>query len=159
MKKILLLAAMIMSFNTAFSQTADKIFEKISKDNKEVKCIELDKDMLAMVAAEDKDKNSEFGDVLKKIDNMKLMDISDEDIIGEMRLMLPELEKNGYKLLLSASDEGNTVSVYTLPGKKNIKELFLIAQEGSKGCKLILFKGNIDPKSIEKLASFGSDDD
>ena len=159
MKKILLLAAMIMSFNTAFSQNADKIFEKISKDNKEVKCIELNKDMLAMLAAQDKDKNSEFGNLFKKIDNMKLLDISDEDIIGEMRLMLPALEKNGYKLLINESAEGNTVSVYSLPGKKNIKELFLIGQEGSKGCKLILFKGDIDPKSIEKLASFGSDDD
>lgn len=150
---------MIMSFNTAFSQNADKIFEKISKDNKEVKCIELNKDMLAMLAAQDKDKNSEFGNLFKKIDNMKLLDISDEDIIGEMRLMLPALEKNGYKLLINESAEGNTVSVYSLPGKKNIKELFLIGQEGSKGCKLILFKGDIDPKSIEKLASFGSDDD
>jgi len=159
MKKILLLAAMIMSFNTAFSQTADKIFEKISKDNKELECIELNKDMLAMLAAQDKDKNSEFGNLFKKIDNMKLMDISDEDIIGEMRLMLPALEKNGYKLLINESAEGNTVSVYSLPGEKNIKELFLIAQEGSKSCKLVLFKGNIDPKNIEKLASFGSDDD
>ena len=152
MKKILILAALLISCNTAFSQTADKLFSEL-KDNSEVKCVEMNKELIDIFMAQD-----ESAKALKGIEEMKMMTINDEDVIGEMRMMLPKLLKNGYKVMMEESDATEQVSVYTLSKGKTVKELLLILQDANE-CQVLLFKGDIDPDKLEELMSLAAEDD
>ena len=153
MKKILFLAAMLISSSTAFSQTADKIFEDINANN-DVKYMELTRDILDILISQNP---SEAPEALKGIESLKVMAIKDEDVVGEMRMMLPSLKKNGYEVMLDESENGTKATVYSLQKGKTIKEMLIIVQEPDE-CQLMLFKGDIDPDKIEELMSFGDED-
>lgn len=111
MKKILILAAVLISCTTAFSQTADQIFTDIKKSNDKVEYMEVTKDMMNILLSQAQDKSSK---AMKDIENIKMMSLNDEDTIGEMRMMLPKLKKNGYEIMLDESEDGAQVTVYTL---------------------------------------------
>lgn len=155
MKKILILAAVLISCTTAFSQTADQIFTDIKKSNDKVEYMEVTKDMMNILLSQAQDKSSK---AMKDIENIKMMSLNDEGTIGEMRMMLPKLKKNGYEVMLDESEDGAQVTVYTLKKGKDVKELFMVLQENGE-CRLMLFKGKIDPNTIEQLMNFGDDDD
>lgn len=154
MKKILLIAALLLSGSTAFSQTADKLFSDL-KSNEGVEYMEITKEMMAMAGAMSDGKTP---DQMKDIDNIKLMEINDDDSIGEMRLKLSSLEKGGYKVLMEQSEDGEQATIYTLTKGKVIKEMLMIMQD-SNSCKLMLFKGKIDPNKLDDLMNFGGGDD
>lgn len=154
MKKILFIAAMLLSCSTAFAQTADEVFSDLNKNNG-FEVMEVTKDMIAMFGASG---DTKVAKAFKDIDNIKLMEFEDEDAAGEMKLKLANLKKGGYEILMDQIEDGASITIYNLKKGNKMKELFMIIKEG-KMCKLMLFKGNINPDMLDELISFGGGDD
>ena len=158
-RKTILLAIMAVFCLQASAQT--EFIDKYAKNDKAT-VITIGKEMLTLLRGDlpsvgDMDID-DMGELVKKVDNIKLATINDPKTIGKlMKDMSKTIKKYNYSPVLTGKDDDIDIGIYFLQrdGKSN---LIIIGNE-SKELNLIIMDGTFTMADLRNLTEMASGDD
>ena len=135
------------------AQTVDDFFKNF-KDKKGVECLEIPKAMMSM-AAEKANKDNKKN-LIKKIDNIRILQIEDNpSLCKEFGKKAAKLKKNGYETMVNSTEENEKVLVLVKSEGETITELVILEIEPDE-CALVEMKGNFNSSDIQNLESIAN---
>lgn len=172
MKKIVVIAALIMTSVSTFAQS---IFDKF-EDNKDVASVIVNQKMFSMLAKIDMDLDDpeaeEYFNMVKKITGLKVFTTGDEQVSADMKATMNQyLKTSNLSELMRIKDGDQTVQFYVKEGSDDdhVKELLMyvtglkeLTKEKSieiNGKKrefetvLLSLTGDIDLRQISKITN------
>ena len=158
-RKTILLAIMAVFCLQASAQT--EFIDKYAKNDKAT-VITIGKEMLTLLGGDlpsvgDMDID-DMGELVKKVDNIKLATINDQKTIGKvMKDVSKTVKKYNYSTVLTGKDEDIDIGIYFLQrdGKSN---LIITGNEG-KELNLIIMDGTFTMADLRNLTEMASGDD
>lgn len=130
------------------AQTVDELFKEY-KDKKHVECIEIPKAMMAF--AKGFVKNDGDGDIVKKINSMKVLTIeNDADLCKEFASKATKLDKNGYETMVNSNEDNEKALILVKTKGETITEMVILSIEPSE-CTLVQLKGKLKSSDINKI--------
>lgn len=130
------------------AQTVDDLFKEY-KDKKNVECIEIPKAMMAL--AKGFVKGGEDGDIVKKINSMKILTIeNDTDLCKEFASKASKLAKNGYETIVNSNEDNEKALILVKTKGETITEMVILSLEPSE-CNLVQVKGKLKSSDINKI--------
>jgi hypothetical protein len=156
---ILIAAGLIPAFILGQNSPVDALFDKYAgKDGyTTVYITKYMFNMFAQMGEEKTEENEELGQVLGKLDNIKILAVDDEATSGEhvnfYDEIMKELPMNEYNELMVVKDKDSDVVFLAREQKGVIVELLLIADgESNSDNVLISIQGVIDLENISKIS-------
>ncbi|MDE6872251.1 MAG: DUF4252 domain-containing protein [Bacteroidales bacterium] len=154
MKKIFIIAAMILIAATGFAQDGKSIYKKYS-DAKNVSAVYISPAMFRMMG---RLPDMEVGDgglnltpVIRSLTGMYLISSENIDINSDIKKDVESFVNAGsYEILMEAKDDGETIRIYVVSHKDIVTSFVLLAYEKSE-CTFICLDGQMEQKQLEKL--------
>lgn len=154
MKKIIVIAVMLLSAIGAFAQDGKSIYQKYS-DEKDVSAVYISPAMFRLMGkipdlkVEDSDIN--LGPIIKSLSGLYIIDSTNPIVNDTLKGEVDSLVKAGrYEMLMEAKDSGETVRMYTL-GTESIVNSFVMVSVDGEETSFICLDGKMNRDDLEKL--------
>lgn len=157
MKRIIILAILLLSATIASAQEGKKIYNRYSAD-KGVSAVYISPSMfkiigklpdLEMETADGKSMN--LAPLINSFQGFYLLDISNPTTISAIQKDVASMISKGrYELMMEVKDEGETLKIYTSGNEKVIESFVFIASKGDS-VQFICIDGGMNRSDIEKL--------
>lgn len=154
MKRIIVIAAMMLAAVSAFAQNGKNVYEKYS-GKKDVSAIYVSPSMFRMIGRipdihlTDGDVN--LAPLIKSLDGLYLIDSTNPDVNTSMREDVGRFVSTGkYELMVEIREEDETVNIYTLNEGDIVKSFVFLAGSGDE-CTFICIDGRMPREELEKL--------
>lgn len=154
MKKISIIATMLLISIAALAQDGKSIYNKYS-DEKNVSAVYISPSMFKLMGSIP-DIDMPDGDVnlspyIKEMSGMYLIDSENPKINEALAADAQKMISKGrYELLMEAKDDGERVRIYIVPDGESITSFVMTATEPGK-CVFISIEGKMLRKDLEKL--------
>lgn len=156
MKKLFILAALLLSCANAFAQDSRSIYNRFS-DEPGVSAVYISPAMFKLIG---KIPELELGDngekvditpIIKSLKGFYLLNCSDGGVKGKMGTEIKKLLNEGsYEMMMEAKDNGETVRIFT-SGDDDIIQSFVMMVLGDAETTFISMDGLISRDAFEKL--------
>lgn len=164
MKKLILLAVVILTTNTFFGQT---VFDKF--DGQEgITSVVVNQKMFSLLSKMDvKDKETQlYVNLIKKLDNLKVFVTDSDKKSDEMKAVSDKyIKSSSLEELMRVNEKGKSVKIYVKSGatESQIKELLMFIEgSGKEETVLMSLTGNFDLDELsvltDKMKLPGGDD-
>ena len=131
------------------AQTVDDLFKEF-KNKENVEYTEIPKVMMSMASG--LVKKEEVGDLVKKINHVRILSIEDNPTLSqEFSQKASNLKKKGYEEMVSSNEENEKTLILVKSKGEAISEMVILAIEPSE-CSLIQLKGKLRPSDINNLS-------
>lgn len=154
MKKIIVIAVMLLSAIGAFAQDGKSIYQKYS-DEDGVSAVYISPAMFRLIGkvpdlkVEDADVN--LGPIIKSLSGLYIINSENPNVNTTLKGEVDRLVKAGrYEMLMEAKDSGETVRMYTL-GTESIVNSFVMVSEDGEETSFICLDGKMNRDDLEKL--------
>ena len=157
MKRIIIIAIMLLSVTVASAQEGKNIYNKYS-GNKGVSAVYISPAMfrimgklpdLEMETADGGTMN--LAPLVSSFHGLYILDLSNTTAISTFNKDISSMiDKGRYELLMEIMDEDETIRIYTAGNEKIIESFVFIATEDD-GLKFICIDGEINRSDIERL--------
>ena len=154
MKKIIVIAVMLLSAIGAFAQDGKSIYQKYS-DKDGVSAVYISPAMFRLMGkipdlkVEDSDIN--LGPIIKSLSGLYIIDSTNPIVNDTLKGEVDSLVKAGrYEMLMEAKDSGETVRMYTL-GTESIVNSFVMVSVDGEETSFICLDGKMNRDDLEKL--------
>jgi hypothetical protein len=153
MRKIILIAVLVLTTNTFFGQS---VFDKFDNQD-DITTVIVNKKMFALMSKVDtKDKESQaYLNLIKKLDNLKVFVTANDKKADEMKAVGDKfIKSSGLEELMRVTDKGKNVKIYVKSGATDsqIKELFMFIEgSGKEETVMMSLTGNFDLDELSVL--------
>lgn len=154
MKKIIVIAVMLLSAIGAFAQDGKSIYQKYS-DEDGVSAVYISPAMFRLIGkvpdlkVEDADVN--LGPIIKSLTGLYIINSENPNVNATLKGEVDRLVKAGrYEMLMEAKDSGETVRMYTL-GTESIVNSFVMVSVDGEETSFICLDGKMNRDDLEKL--------
>ena len=146
---ILTIALAVLGIVTAAAQSGETIYKKYS-DCSGVDAIYISPAMFRIMGTlPDVDTDVEFGELLKTMKGMYILETDNLDIAAAIKKDVEHMvEKDEFELLMEAKSDGETVLFYTAGTESTVSCLIMLAVEAGEVSFLSL-EGNMDRAELE----------
>ena len=157
MKKILLVAALLLTFVCSFAQNGKSIYQKYS-EAEGVSAVYISPAMFRLMGKipdlNIEGENVNLAPIIKSLSGLYLINSENADINATLAKDVDKfVDKGRYELLMEAKDNGETVRMYTEGTEKVVNSFVMIALDGPE-TTFICLDGKMDREDLEKaLAS------
>ena len=154
MKRIAIIAALLLASIVSFAQSGKSIYQKYS-DAEGVSAVYISPAMFRLIGkipdlhVEGEDVN--LAPIIQSLSGLYLIDSENPVVNSELKAETNKLIKAGkYELLLEAKDSGEIVRMYTVGSETVVNGFFMIAEEGSEST-FIYLDGKMNRDDLENL--------
>lgn len=153
MRKIILIAVLVLTTNTFFGQS---VFDKFDNQD-DITTVIVNKKMFTLMSKVDtKDKESQaYLNLIKKLDNLKVFVTANDKKADEMKAVGDKfIKSSGLEELMRVTDKGKNVKIYVKSGATDsqIKELFMFIEgSGKEETVMMSLTGNFDLDELSVL--------
>ena len=154
MKRIILIAAMLLSAISAFAQDGKSIYQKYS-DAEDVSAVYISPAMFRLIGRIP-DLNIDEGNVnltpvIQSLSGLYMIDSQNPAINASLKADAEKFVRNGrYELLMEAKDSGEIMRIYTIGTESIVNGFVMIADEGNE-TTFICLEGKMNRTDMEKL--------
>lgn len=154
MKRIILIAAMLLSAISAFAQDGKSIYQKYS-DAEDVSAVYISPAMFRLIGRIP-DLNIDEGNVnltpvIQSLSGLYMIDSQNPAINASLKADAEKFVRNGrYELLMEAKDSGEIMRIYTIGTENIVNGFVMIADEGNE-TTFICLEGKMNRTDLEKL--------
>jgi len=154
MKRVAIIAALLLASIFSFAQTGKSIYQKYS-DCEGVSAVYISPAMFRLIGkipdlhVEGEDVN--LAPVIQSLSGLYLIDSENPTISSELKAEARKFVKSGrYELLLEAKDSGEVVRMYTMGSDSVVNGFVMISEEGTEST-FIYLDGKMDRDDLENL--------
>lgn len=154
MKRIAIIAALLLASIFSFAQTGKSIYQKYS-DAEGVSAVYISPAMFRLIGkipdlhVEGEDVN--LAPIIQSLSGLYLIDSENPAINAELKAEAAKFVNAGrYELLLEAKDSGEVVRMYTVGTEKIVNGFVMIADEGDEST-FIYLDGKMNRDDLETL--------
>lgn len=153
MRKIILIAVLVLTTNTFFGQS---VFDKFDNQD-DITTVIVNKKMFTLMSKVDtKDKESQqYLNLIKKLDNLKVFVTANAKKADEMKATGDKfIKSSGLEELMRVTEKGKNVKIYVKSGatESQIKELFMFIEgSGKEETVMMSLTGNFDLDELSVL--------
>lgn len=154
MKRIVLVAALLLTTITAFAQNGKSIYQKYS-DAEGVSAVYISPAMFRLIGKipdlqiEGEDVN--LAPIIKSLTGLYLIDSENPAINASLKADAENFVKKGnYELLMEAKDSGETMRLFTIGTETIVNGFVMIADEGDE-TTFIFLDGKMNRDELEKI--------
>lgn len=154
MKRIIILAALLLTTVAAFAQNGKSIYQKYS-EAEGVSAVYISPAMFRLIGkipdmSVDGEKVN-LAPVVQSLSGLYLIDSQNSSINSTLKAEAEKFVKSGhYELLMEAKDSGEIVRMYTNGTDTTVNGFVMIADEGAE-TTFIYLDGKMDRDELEKL--------
>ena len=157
MKRIIILAVLLLSATIASAQEGKNIYNRYS-GGKGVSAVYISPSMFKIIGKlpdlemETADGNSmNLAPLISSFQGFYMLDISNPTIVSAINQDVASMISKGrYELMMEVKDEGETLQIYTSGNEKIIESFIFIASDG-ESVQFICIDGEMNRSEIEKL--------
>jgi len=154
MKRLFLLAAMLLVTISSFAQDGKSIYQKYS-DSEDISAVYVSPAMFKLIGKlPDIEMNSgevNFYPIIKSLTGLYIINSSNKNINAQLYADVEKFIKSGrYELLMEAKDSGETVKMYTVGNDTVVNSFVMVARDGDE-TTFICIDGNMNRTDMEKL--------
>lgn len=151
MKRIVFsLIVLMMGAANMMAQTVDDLFKEY-KDKDHVECINIPKAMMSMASGFVK--NEDGGQLVKKIDHIRILNIEDDTALCKsFAEKAMSLSKKGYETMVNSSEDNEKTLILVKTKGEAITEMVILNIEPAE-CNLIQMKGKFKSSDVEKMVN------
>lgn len=154
MKRLFLLAAMLLVTISSFAQDGKSIYQKYS-DSEDISAVYVSPAMFKLIGKlPDIEMNSgevNFYPIIKSLTGLYIINSSNKNINAQLYADVEKFIKSGrYELLMEAKDSGETVKMYTVGDDTVVNSFVMVARDGDE-TTFICIDGNMNRTDMEKL--------
>ena len=154
MKKILVIAVLLLSAIGAFAQDGKSIYQKYS-DEKDVSAVYISPAMFRLIGKipdlEVKDEDINLGPIIKSLSGLYIINSESATVNASLKGEVDRLVKAGrYEMLMEAKDSGETVRMYTL-GTETVVNSFVMLSVDDDEVSFICLDGKMNRDDLEKI--------
>ena len=154
MKRLFLLAAMLLVTISSFAQDGKSIYQKYS-DSEDISAVYVSPAMFKLIGKlPDIEMNSgevNFYPIIKSLTGLYIINSSNKNINAQLYADVEKFIKSGrYELLMEAKDSGETVKMYTVGNDTVVNSFVTVARDGDE-TTFICIDGNMNRTDMEKL--------
>ena len=154
MKKIIVIAVMLLSAIVAFAQDGKSIYQKYS-DEKDVSAVYISPAMFRLIGKvpDLKVENSDInlGPIIKSLSGLYIINSENPKVNDTLKGEVDRLVNAGrYEMLMEAKDSGETVRMYTLGTETVVNSFVMVSVDGDE-TSFICLDGKMNREDLEKL--------
>ncbi len=157
MKRIIILAVLLLSATIASAQEGKNIYNRYS-GGKGVSAVYISPSMFKIIGKlpdlemETADGNSmNLAPLISSFQGFYMLDISNPTTVSAINQDVASMISKGrYELMMEVKDEGETLQIYTSGNEKIIESFIFIASDG-ESVQFICIDGEMNRSEIEKL--------
>jgi hypothetical protein len=154
MKRIIVFAALLLSFIYASAQDGRHIYQKYS-DEADVSAVYVSPAMFRLIGRipdiQSGNGNVNLTPVIQGLSGLYIITSSNAEINGKLARDVRKFINSGtYELLLEAKDNGEKMTMYTAGDDKTVSSFIMLAEEGSE-VSFICLDGRLDRSRLEEL--------
>lgn len=154
MKKIAIIAAMMLVAAASFAQDGKSIYSKYS-DRENVSAVYISPAMFKMIGKipdiQLSDGEMNLSPLIKSLNGLYLLDSSNPEINAGLKADILKFVQNGrYELLMEAKEDGELVNIYTLNEGEYVNGFVFIAFDGEE-CTFISIDGKMLQSELQAL--------
>ena len=154
MKRLFLLAAMLLVTISSFAQDGKSIYQKYS-DSEDISAVYVSPAMFKLIGKlPDIEMNSgevNFYPIIKSLTGLYIINSSNKNINAQLYADVEKFIKSGrYELLMEAKDSGEAVRMYTVGNDAVVNSFVMVARDGDE-TTFICIDGNMNRTDMEKL--------
>ena len=154
MKRLFLLAAMLLVTISSFAQDGKSIYQKYS-DSEDISAVYVSPAMFKLIGKlPDIEMNSgevNFYPIIKSLTGLYIINSSNKNINAQLYADVEKFIKSGrYELLMEAKDSGEAVRMYTVGNDSVVNSFVMVAKDGEE-TTFICIDGNMNRTDLEKL--------
>ena len=154
MKRLFLLAAMLLVTISSFAQDGKSIYQKYS-DSEDISAVYVSPAMFKLIGKlPDIEMNSgevNFYPIIKSLTGLYIINSSNKNINAQLYADVEKFIKSGrYELLMEAKDSGETVKMYTVGNDTVVNSFVMVARDGDE-TTFICIDGNMNRTDLEKM--------
>ncbi|MBP5566638.1 MAG: DUF4252 domain-containing protein [Bacteroidales bacterium] len=156
MKKIIVLAALLLSFISSFAQDGKSLYRKYS-DEPNISAVYVSPAMFRLIGripdiqAADGDVN--LTPVIQALTGLYIISSENPDINAKLSKDVKKFINSGtYELLMEAKEDGEKMTMYTCGDEKTVTSFVMLADEGSE-VTFICLDGKLDRNKLEEMMS------
>lgn len=154
MKKILVIAAVLLLTATAFAQDGKSIYNKYS-DAKDVSGVYISPAMFRLIGKipdmEIADEDVNLTSIIKSLTGLYIIDSENGSINENIKRDAEKFVKDGkYELLMEVKENSETTHIYITGTNDNVSSFVLISYEPDE-CTFICIDGQISREKLEKI--------
>ena len=154
MKRLFLLAAMLLVTISSFAQDGKSIYQKYS-DSEDISAVYVSPAMFKLIGKlPDIEMNSgevNFYPIIKSLTGLYIINSSNKNINAQLYADVEKFIKSGrYELLMEAKDSGEAVRMYTVGNDTVVNSFVMVARDGDE-TTFICIDGNMNRTDMEKL--------
>lgn len=154
MKRIAIIAALLLASISSFAQTGKSIYQKYS-DAEGVSAVYISPAMFRLIGkipdlhVEGEDVN--LAPIIQSLSGLYLIDSENPSVNAELKAEAARLIKSGnYELLMEAKDSGDIVRMYTVGSDTVVNGFVMIAEDGAEST-FIYLDGKMNRDDLENL--------
>lgn len=154
MKRLFLLAAMLLVTISSFAQDGKSIYQKYS-DSEDISAVYVSPAMFKLIGRlPDIEMNSgevNFYPIIKSLTGLYIINSSNKNINAQLYADVEKFIKSGrYELLMEAKDSGEAVRMYTVGNDAVVNSFVMVAKDGEE-TTFICIDGNMNRTDLEKM--------
>ena len=154
MKRILFLAALLLTTISAFAQNGKSIYQKYSGAEK-VSTVYVSPAMFRLIGKipelKMEDGEVDLSPIIRSLSGLYMIDSQNTGINASLRADVEKfVAASKYELLMEANDEGEVMRMYCVGSEKTVNSFVMIAVDGDETTFLCL-DGQMDREQLEKI--------
>lgn len=154
MKRIIIIATLLLASMAAFAQNGKSIYQKYS-DAENVSAVYISPAMFRLIGKipdlklEGEDVN--LAPLIQSLSGLYILDSENSSINAKIKADTESFIKGGeYELLMEAKEHGESVRMYTAGTEKIVNSFVMLSIEG-EALSFICIDGKMDRESLEKM--------
>ncbi len=154
MKRIIIIATLLLASISSFAQNGKSIYQKYS-DAENVSAVYISPAMFRLIG-KIPDMNVEGNDVnlapiIRSLSGLYIISSENPHINSQIKADAEKFIKGGqYELLMEAKDDGETVRMYTVGTEKVVNSFVMLSIDGNE-IDFICVDGKMDREDLDKL--------
>ena len=154
MKRIAIIAALLLASIFSFAQTGKSIYQKYS-DAEGVSAVYISPAMFRLIGkipdVEMQDGSVNFGPIIKSLSGLYILNIPKSDAAAQLADEVNHFVTKGhYELLMEAKDNGEVMRMYTVGDDKIVNSLVMLSRDASE-TSFICLDGTMPREQLEAL--------
>ena len=161
MKRILVLAALLLTTISAFAQNGKSIYQKYS-GAKDVSTVYVSSAMFRLIGkipdVEMNDESVNLGPIIKSLSGLYILSIKQGAIADDLATDVNRfIQKGQYELLMEAKDSGEVTRMYTVGDDAVVNSFVMLSHDGAE-TNFICLDGTIPSDKLEDLIAAAAKD-
>ncbi len=161
MKKLYILALMLLASVSALAQNGRSLYNKYS-DLPDVEAVYISPAMFRLIGkipdVEMQDGSVNFGPIIKSLSGLYILNIPESDAAAQLADEVNHFVTKGhYELLMEAKDNGEVMRMYTVGDDKVVNSLVMLSRDGSE-TSFICLDGTMPREQLEAIIAEAAKD-